>query len=165
MVSWFDSSYPHQVSKECIQQSKSIRKLEKKHTLIIQRNDMAHKIAIIKVKEYYPGYGDDGYEMIVQSITDWEEVSDEDYRVLKTAQSQLGYIVLEQPVDTPKFIAKTIADYKAWVLAEEERRQKEAKERADKALERKMKKSLKDKQSKLEMFKKLQEELGPDALA
>ena len=126
---------------------------------------MTHKIAIIKTREYLPGYGDDGYEMIVQSIIDWEEVSDDEYRTLLAAQGILGFVILEQPTDTKKFIAKTVADYKAWALAEEQRRAEEKKKREEAALARKFKKELKDKESKLKMLKKLQDELGSEALA
>jgi hypothetical protein len=124
---------------------------------------MTHKIAIIKTFDYYPGYGDDGHEVIIQSITDWEEVTDDEFKTLEAASRTLGFKMLEQPTDLPKFVAKTVKDYKAWALAEEARRAKEAKDRADKALERKFKKELKDKDSKLKMLKKLQEELGEDA--
>jgi hypothetical protein len=37
---------------------------------------MTHKIAIIKYIEHCTGYGDDAYEMIAHSITDWAEVTD-----------------------------------------------------------------------------------------
>ena len=121
---------------------------------------MTHKIAIIKTHEYCPGYGDNGYEMIVQSITEWEEVTDDEFKTLRAASSRLGFMVLEQPTEPKKFIAKTVADYKAYVLAEEARMAEEKKKRAEVALERKFKKELKDKDSKLKMLKKLQEELG-----
>jgi len=121
---------------------------------------MTRKIAIIKTRDYYPGYGDDGFEVIIQSITDWTEVTDDEYKTLNAASATLGFKILEQPIDTPKFVAKTVADYKAWALAEEARKVTEAKERAAKALERKFKKELKDKTTKIAMLKKLQEELG-----
>jgi len=123
---------------------------------------MSHKIAIITSREYYSGEYDEDYHKIVDSITDWEEVSDEDFKLLQYASPRLGFSIIERPIDARKFIAKTIADYKAIALAEEEREAKEKKERADAALARKFKKELKDRESKIKMFNKLKEELGQE---
>lgn len=121
---------------------------------------MTYKIAILKTFDYCPGYGDDGMETIIQSITDWVEVSDDDYKTLRAASSKLGFKIIEQPTDLPKFVAKTVADYKAWALAEEAREAADKKKREEAALERKFKKELKDKASKEAMLKKLANELG-----
>lgn len=121
---------------------------------------MTHKIAIIKYIEHCPGYGDDGYEMITHIITDWAEVTDDEYKTLRAASSTLGFAIIEQPTDLPKFVAKTVADYKAWALAEEARLAEEKKKREEAALQRKFKKELKDKASKEAMLKKLADELG-----
>jgi hypothetical protein len=126
--------------------------------------EMTHKIAIITTRDFTRGYGDeyDNYGKIVESITDWEEVSDEDFKTLIYASSRLGFSVLERPTDIKKFIAKSIADYTAIAKAEEIRAAEEKKKREDAALERKFKKELKDKASKEKMLKKLMEELGVD---
>jgi len=124
---------------------------------------MSRKIAIIKGRDYYNDpYGDSysGYHKIVESITEWEEVSDDEFRSLKAASGNLEFFIIEQPVDTKKFIAKTIADYKALVKAEEERAAEEKRKREEAALQRKFKKELKDKASKEKMLAKLAEELG-----
>jgi hypothetical protein len=128
---------------------------------------MTHKIAIITTRDYTRGYGDDydDYGKIIESITDWEEVSDEDYKTLQYAAPRLNFAILEQPTDTKKFIAKSIADYTAIAKAEAIREAEERQKRADAALARKFKKELKDKDSKIKMLKKLQAELGPEALA
>lgn len=82
---------------------------------------MTHKIAII-TSEYmtYDQYGDD-YRRVIESITDWDEVSDGDFKCLKAMESKLGYHIIERPVDMPAFVKKTVADYKAYVKAEEKR--------------------------------------------
>ena len=128
---------------------------------------MTHKIAIITTRDSTRGYGDDydDYGKIIDSITDWAEVSDEDYKTLTYASSRLNFKIIEQPTDTGAFIAKSIADYTAIAKAEAIRAEEEKKKRDDAALARKFKKELKDKDSKLKMLKKLQEELGPEALA
>jgi predicted ATP-dependent endonuclease of OLD family len=125
---------------------------------------MAHKIAIITTRDYTRGYGDDydDYGKIIESITDWQEVSDEDFKTLQYAAPRLNFAIVEQPTDTKKFIAKSIADYTAIAKAEAIRDAEEKQKRADAALARKFKKELKDKDSKIKMLKRLQEELGPD---
>lgn len=121
---------------------------------------MTHKIAIIKSREIgYSQYGDsDGYEKIIESITEWEEVTNEEYKTLNFAASRLNFTIIEQPTDTKAFIAKTIADYKAIAAAEEKRATEEKAKREKTALERKWKKELKDKDSRKKMFDKLREE-------
>lgn len=123
---------------------------------------MPRKIAIIKTREYSRGYGDDydGYDKIVDSITDWEEVTDAEFKSLEAASYKFGFSIIEQPTDTKAFIVKTLADYKK-LAAEEERRQVEEKrKREEAALQRKYKKELKDKASKEKMLAKLSAELG-----
>jgi hypothetical protein len=125
---------------------------------------MPHKIAIITTKEYARSYGDeyDGYDKIIESITDWEEVTDAEFKTLQHASHRLNFSIIEQPTDVKKFVAKTIADYKAICAAEELRAAEEKRVREEAALQRKFKKELKDKGSKEKMLKKLAEELGVD---
>ena len=127
---------------------------------------MTHKIAIIKTKEFenYSDYDNYSIQKIVESITDWEEVSTEDFNILVSASGRLGFKVLEQPVDTKKFIAKTVAEYRAFVEEERKRQEEEKRIREEAALQRKFKKELKDKTSKEKMLAKLVSELGPDAV-
>jgi hypothetical protein len=126
---------------------------------------MSHKIAIITTKDFYSNDDYDDFSIkIISSITDWQEVSDEDFRDLKAASCIMGFRVLERPVDIEKFVPKTIEDYKKLVKAEAEKQAKEKKAREDAALARKMKKELKDKASKLKMLQKLHQELGDEAL-
>lgn len=121
---------------------------------------MTHKIAIITTLNVeYDDYGD-SYTKVIDSITDWEDVSDEEFKVLQFAAPRLGFRLIERPTDMKKFVAKTIADYKTIAKAEAERAEEEKKKREEAALARKFKKELKDKESKLKMLKKLQEELG-----
>lgn len=121
-----------------------------------------HKIAIITTRDInIPDY--DGYDStvtIAQSITDWEEVTDDEFKMLQQASWRVGFKIIERPIDTPKYIAKTIADYKAIAAAEEAKVAEEKAKREAAALERKFKKELKDKASKEKMLAKLSEELG-----
>ena len=122
---------------------------------------MSHKIAIITTRDIFSNYGED-HSVIVDSISDWQEVSHEDYALLCKAQARTygAFHIIEQPTDTPKFIARTIADYLK-LAAEDEKKAAEGKVKREKAsIERKHKKELKDKESKLKLLKQLQEELG-----
>jgi hypothetical protein len=122
---------------------------------------MTHKIAIITSRDVYFNYGDDT-SRIVETITDWEEVTDEDFKTLSYASGRLGFAIVEQPVNTKDFIAKTIADYKAIAKAEVKKAAAEKAKRDQAALERKFKKELKTKESKIAMLKQLQAELGDE---
>ncbi len=123
---------------------------------------MTRKIAIITTREYYSGYDGEDYNKIVTSITEWETVSDEEYKALQFASARMNFQILEQPVDTKAYIAKTIKDYLAIAKAEEKAAAEIKKKRDEAALERKFKKELKDRESKLKMFQKLKEELGDE---
>jgi hypothetical protein len=123
---------------------------------------MTHKIAIITTREFYTGdYGDE-YNKVVDSITDWEEVTHDEYIALSSAAPRLGFHLIEQPTDTRAFVARTVADYLVFAKAEAIREEAEKQKRADAALERKFKKDLKDKASKEKMLEKLAAELGVD---
>lgn len=123
---------------------------------------MTHKIAIITTGyQCVDQYGDD-YRRVVESITDWEEVSDEDFKCLKSMEGRLEFAVIERPVDTRSFVKKTVADYKAYAKAEEKRLEEEKRKREEKARERKFKKELKDKESKKALLEKLKAELGEE---
>lgn len=119
-----------------------------------------HKIAIIKTREFndYSDYDSYSVKKIVESITDWEEVSDEDFKTLQFALPRIGCLMIERPVDEKQFIAKTIADYTAYAKAEEARMAEEKRIREEAALQRKLKKELKDTKTKKALYEKLKEE-------
>lgn len=118
---------------------------------------MTHKVAILKCCEVYT---ENSTELVAQSITDWEEISHEDFLLLKAAQSQFHFVVIEQPNNTGEFIAKTIADYKKLARREKEKKEAEARKREQAALERKHRKELKLAGSKKALFEQLKKEFG-----
>lgn len=121
---------------------------------------MSRYIAIIKSREYYSGDYDEYNNKLIESITDWEEVSDEDFKALQAASYRLEFTLLERPTNVKAFVAKTIEDYKKLVKADNERIEQEKKAREEAALQRKFKKELKDKASKEKMLVKLAQDLG-----
>jgi hypothetical protein len=121
---------------------------------------MAHKVAILLVTDIYDY--DDDYRHIVNSITEWEEISHEDFLVLQAASYRKGFKIIEQPADVKDFIAKTVSEEIARAKAEATKLEEEKAKRAEAAKLKKYKKDLKDKESKLALLKKLQAELGSE---
>jgi hypothetical protein len=121
---------------------------------------MAHKVAILLVTDIYDY--DDDYRHIVNSITEWEEISHEDFLVLQAASYRKGFKIIEQPVDVKDFIAKTVSEEIARAKAEAAKLEEEKAKRAEAAKLKKYKKDLKDKESKIALLKKLQAELGSE---
>lgn len=124
------------------------------------------KVAIIKGREVasYDRYDDyTSYQRIVEHITDWEEVTDEEVDILRRMAPMKDFTLVEHVEFPRQVINKTVSEYLADVKAEKARQEAEKKKRADAALQRKLKKEAKDRESKLALFKKLQEELGAEA--
>ncbi len=122
-----------------------------------------HKIAIITTKDHYVSSGYDDYsdsKQLIDSITDWAEVTEEEYNALRAYQYQGNYRVLERPVDTPDFILKTVESYKKHVAKLKQDEEAAKKKREEDAAARKIKKQAKDTQSKRAMLEKLKKELG-----
>lgn len=121
------------------------------------------KIAIIKSRDFYEnGTAYDDYSMVavINSITEWSEVTEEEFKLLQLALPRVGCSMLERPIDEKAFIAKTVADYIAMARVEEERQAAEKKKREDAARERAMKRQLKIVKDKKALLEKLKAELG-----
>jgi hypothetical protein len=126
---------------------------------------MTRKIAIITTGNgRYDQYSISGYTSIVESITDWCEVTDEEFQCLHSMSGHEGYHLIEQPVDTRKFVKQTVADYLAYANAEQIRQEMAKKDKEAALVARKYKKDLKDQVSKEKLLAKLIYELGPDAV-
>ena len=65
---------------------------------------ITHKIAIIKTRDVYNSYGDD-YDTVVHSITDWTEVSHEDFVLLQKAASRVTSFAIRNRKLTSSLIA------------------------------------------------------------
>jgi hypothetical protein len=123
---------------------------------------MKHKIAIITSHTDYNAYDDYAdSDTVVNSITEWTEVSHEDFEMLKqSSYLNRNFFVVEQPIDPGEFVAKTVADYIEYTKAENIRVAKEAQSRKDSAEAKRLKKLETDKERKVKLLKKLQDELG-----
>lgn len=89
-----------------------------------------HNIAIIMGREFTSSDYYDEYSRtkVIDTITAWETVDDETFKLLSAAAYGGGFTILEQPNDPAKFIAITVADYvrKVKQLAEAEAKRKAA---------------------------------------
>lgn len=114
------------------------------------------KIAIIKTHERSINYDDS--ETFVTSITDWAEVTEEVYNILRASSTINKFIVVEQPRNQLEFIGKTVEDYRIYIeKVEKERAELIAKKKFER--EEKIRLSnLSEKERKLELLKKLQAE-------
>jgi len=101
------------------------------------------KIAIITLGDV--GCYECDYSNIITSITEWSEVTDEDFEILKLASSKSytyssklpKFTIIERPIDENLFICKTIDDYRAMIVTEENRKAEEKRKRAESAEKRK----------------------------
>jgi len=129
---------------------------------------MNRKIAIITGREIstYSDHDDDysSPRRVVESITDWEEVSEEDYRLLLSCQNYLNFSIIEQPTNQKQFIEKSIASWKKR-CEETQRLQLEQKQaREAKALAAKIKKQARTREAKLKLLEQLKAELGEQSV-
>lgn len=122
------------------------------------------KVAIIRGREVasYDRYDDyTSYSRIVEHITDWEEVTGEEVKILRQMASVKDFTLIEY-VDAPReVINKTVAEYLKEARAEQERQEAYKKKKAAEALERKAKREMKDRAKAEELYKKLKQEFEP----
>lgn len=97
------------------------------------------KVAIITFSDCRNYYED--YSRIVNDITDWVEITEEEYKLLCRQIDSSRYVVVCQPKDQYKFIKLTVA--KAIEIAKQ--REEEEKERKKEAEEKKRQRELKKK--------------------
>lgn len=120
------------------------------------------KIAIIKSKEILHW---DDFTKIADSITDWSEVSEEDFRLLQKASNRYTYsdkhfLIIERVNEEPNFILKTIEEYLIFEKNEEEKRLKQKEETERKKSERLLKKQAKDEVARKALFEQLSKEFN-----
>lgn len=123
-----------------------------------------HFVAIIKVVDHYYNYGDD-YDTIARSISDWEEVDEETFKLLldassySTHSSNRFYVIERLKTDSPAVI-NTVSAYVEYLRKQKEAKEKAEAERKAKAEARRLKKLAKDETARLALFEQLQKEFG-----
>ena|GEM_PF-5670345 len=101
------------------------------------RDKMTKLIAIIRGRELHDY---ESYSMIIESITDWSEVSDEDYQILKQHQYNGGDFTIIERIDSEEFISKTVEDYLKKARKLEAARLKKIKEKEKNKLQKELNK-------------------------
>jgi uncharacterized FlaG/YvyC family protein len=118
------------------------------------------KVALVKIraKTFSPYDDDDVTIKLVDHITDWAEIPEEDWLDLYQASTKYGYILVELP-ERPQqeFVAKSIEDFRAFVKKQaetERKRQAEEKIKNKKKIEAAKKKKLEKIRYQLEQLEK-----------
>ncbi len=125
-----------------------------------------HFVAIVKPVEQYYNYGDD-YTTVIQSISNWEEVDHETFKLLQSASTYRTsytddnrFVVLERlSVDDPVVI-NTVSAYVKFLEKQKAAAEKAEAEKKAKAEARRLAKLAKDEKSRLALFEQLQKEFG-----
>jgi hypothetical protein len=116
------------------------------------------KIAVLFSNEHYDRY--DNYREIIEAITEWTVVSEEEFKLLTQYSYEKGFHILEVPLNQTEFIRNTVTtlleEAKAKKEAEEKRK---AKQKAEREANR-AKQAERDRANKLKQLEKLQKELG-----
>lgn len=117
-----------------------------------------HKIAVLFSTEHYNRYDD--YREVIEAITEWTVVSDEELALLTQYSYEKGFHILEIPLNQAEFVRNTVTtlleEAKAKKEAEEKRK---AKQKAEREANR-AKQAERDRANKLKQLEKLQKELG-----
>lgn len=117
-----------------------------------------HKIAILFTTEMYDRYED--YSKVIDRVTDWEVVSEEDYQILCENRYKKGFEIVEIPINQTEFIQQTVASLLAEAKEEKEAKRKEKQRQADVARANRAKNEATARDNKLKQLAKLQKELG-----
>jgi len=118
-----------------------------------------HKIKLFWIEE---NYSEDQSVMgsLRDPITDWEEVSNEDYRLLQQwkwkLEDEVGQRVVIVEQDPTPVVAR-IKNIRDWLAEKQREKEQQEKKRIEQAAERARKKLLKQSESEIELLKKLKE--------
>lgn len=115
---------------------------------------MTKLIAIIKpyhIERY------DDYSVLVESITDWSEVTDEEYALLCNWSNKYDYTVITRLDKQPDFLPKTISAALKEAKKEQEELEKKKQEEQKLKLERELKRKARNEKKERELLEALQE--------
>lgn len=116
---------------------------------------MSRQIAIINIREIRD-YDHDSFKTIIaSSITDWSEVSDEEYQLLTQYSWRGKFTIVERLDITKDFVGTTVQEYKEMAKKEKAREDKEEKDRLKKKKERAAAKAAKQAANEKALFEKL----------
>jgi len=116
------------------------------------------KIAIIKIQKIMNDWDYEESKILINSITDWAEVTDEELFALRafSARSTDPYYVIEQPKNQEEFIANSVKGYLALTKKREAEVAAEMAKAAKKKQERELKKVAKTEAQEKALLEALQ---------
>lgn len=116
------------------------------------------KVAIIKILNYgayCPECGQN--DTVIQSITDWVEISDGDYNLLLKYGLKGGYSLIVMPNNPREIIQQTVKDHIKMAKLAEENAEAERKEREEKRKARELRKLAKTTEQEKALLQQLKE--------
>lgn len=117
-----------------------------------------HKIALLEITRYE--YYED-YEKIISAISEWEEVTTEELKLLKDYYNKNGgYTLVEFVENQRKKIDFAVKAQLEYIRKETERQEAEKKLKAEAAVARKYKLQEKKLEEKKQLLEQLKQELG-----
>jgi hypothetical protein len=119
---------------------------------MLRQVSMTKKIAIVISRDCY---SDDYYTRVIDSISEWVEVTDDEYDKLHKYKYDLGYEIIEQPSNTKEFIANTLERIRLLITKREAQEAEEKRKRAEAAEKRRLKKLAKDEEEERRLFETL----------
>lgn len=130
-----------------------------------ETNPKTHFVAIVRMVEHYYNYGDD-YSIFAQAISDWEEVDEETFQLLKNASmyrtSDYNFIVLERLSVNSPVVVNTVSAYVKHLEKQKADQEAAKAEREAKAEQRRLAKLAKDEKSRRQLYETLQKEFEKD---
>ncbi len=112
------------------------------------------KVAIIKVRDV-SDY--ESSQLIASSISDWDEVTDEQFDALSKELVYGEYRVIERLTDTAEFIENTVKAHLKRIEKQKKEAEKWQRDREQKANERKQKREAKRVEKEREEYEKLKQ--------
>lgn len=101
------------------------------------------QVAILSGDRQYYNYQDD-YQLLGLSLSDWSEVSNEDYQLLKSwCGRDNSYTLITREDVNSKFVPRLISEFTMLAHAEKEKQEREKQKREEAKLNRELKKKAK----------------------
>ena len=124
-----------------------------------------HKVAILKVLSNHSDYDYEYNSTVAAYMTDWEEIGDDEYKLLLAAAKgkannnfEQKFVVLEQLKSDSPLVVNSISSYLAEAAKEKEKEEAAQAKRRAATQARKEKKMMKEEKSRMELFLKLKDE-------
>jgi hypothetical protein len=121
------------------------------------------RIVLVECDNYYDSYTNESLYAIRDSISDWEDISQEDYDLLVRYQNKLEsqydckVLILEKD---PKSVMERLASIREWVQQQRDLEEQAKKKREAAAQERANQKLLKKAKSELALLEELKKKIS-----